>query len=243
MITTIAEDRLLIISDLHLGSPYCRGRARTLALLRFAVENGYSLCLNGDVLDIVQSPMLKLAHDAPDILRALVKMRSEGLRTYYVVGNHDVVFEYFLEAWPMFLLSPFLNLSSGDKRIRIEHGHLYDPAYARNPVFYQWMTGVAGLALKAVPGIYRAYTAMARLKHGGDAAATGVWEEESSHFLDAAREIADRGFDAVVFGHTHRPTKIALGEGRTYYNCGGWVDDPYYVTIDHGSVALAPWPN
>jgi len=242
MIIDIEEERLLVFSDLHLGSPYCRARARTLALLRFAVEGGYSLCLNGDVLDIVQSPMLKLAHDAPDILRALVKIQSKGLRAYYVVGNHDVVFEYFLEDWPMFLLSPFLNLRSGGKRIRIEHGHLYDPSYARNPVFYQWMTGIAGLALKAVPGLYQAYLAVTRLKYGKNEAATGLWTEEAPPFLNAAREIADRGFDAVIFGHTHRPTTIDLGEGRRYYNPGGWVDDPYFITIDRGNMALAPWP-
>lgn len=243
MITNIDEDRLLIISDLHLGSPYCRARQRTLALLRFAVEGRYSLCLNGDVLDIVQSPMLKLAHDAPDILRALVKIQAEGLRAYYVVGNHDVVFEYFLEDWPMFRLSPFLNLHSGDKRIRIEHGHLYDPAYARNPVFYQWMTGIAGLALKAVPAIYKAYLAFERLRYAKDVAAHGLWTEESPSFLDAAREIADRGFDAVIFGHTHRPTAVELGGGRMYYNSGGWVDDPYFITVDQGNMSIAPWPN
>ena len=242
MITDIQEDRLLLISDLHLGSPYCRARSRTVALLRFALENRYTLCLNGDLFDIVQSPMMKLANDAPDVLRWLLKLQDAGLKTYYVVGNHDMVFEYFLEDWQVFLLSPFLNLRSGDKRIRIEHGHLYDPAYARNPAFYQWLTGIAGLALKAVPGLHHVFLNLMNRRFAGKQGADGLWPNESHHFLGPAREIGARGFDAVIFGHTHRAGIIDLGNGCTYYNPGGWVGEPYTLVIDRGELTLARWP-
>lgn len=50
-------------------------------------------------------------------------------------------------------------------------------------------------------------------------------EVEADTYLDAARSLTDRGFDVVVFGHTHHAKRIALQErGATYLNSGTWAD-------------------
>jgi UDP-2,3-diacylglucosamine pyrophosphatase LpxH len=56
----------------------------------------------------------------------------------------------------------------------------------------------------------------------------------------AAEMLLDRGFDAVVFGHTHYPELVDLPSG-TYANCGTWMDEGSYVEIDAGHVALRAW--
>jgi hypothetical protein len=63
---------------------------------------------------------------------------------------------------------------------------------------------------------------------------------ERATFLRAALEIADRGFDAVIFGHTHHAGQVALPNGATYYNTGLWHTDPHFVEVDHGRVTLHP---
>ena len=80
---------------------------------------------------------------------------------YYVVGNHDLVLEHFLDSILTFTLSPFLNVASGDARIRIEHGHLYDPFFARYPDLYELATRLAGLALFLRADVYRLWTWLA----------------------------------------------------------------------------------
>ena len=59
-------------------------------------------------------------------------------------------------------------------------------------------------------------------------------------YFEAAAEIANRGFDAVVFGHTHRPGETDLGDGRRYFNTGAWLNDPHYLQIDAGVMSLRP---
>jgi UDP-2,3-diacylglucosamine pyrophosphatase LpxH len=48
--------------------------------------------------------------------------------------------------------------------------------------------------------------------------------EVEKPYLEAARELARRGFRYVAFGHTHLAKHIDLGEGRAYLNSGTWAD-------------------
>lgn len=43
-------------------------------------------------------------------------------------------------------------------------------------------------------------------------------------YLSAARELAGRGFQYVIFGHTHLAKCVALGNDCTYLNTGTWAD-------------------
>ena len=81
----------------------------------------------------------------------------DGNRVYYLVGNHDISLEHFLEDWLFTQIAPFLNLRSGDSLIRIEHGHLYDPWFVRSPRTYEISARLAGVALLVHPDIYSAY--------------------------------------------------------------------------------------
>jgi UDP-2,3-diacylglucosamine pyrophosphatase LpxH len=50
-----------------------------------------------------------------------------------------------------------------------------------------------------------------------------------------------RGFDVVVFGHTHQPEDILFEPGRRYLNAGNWVQGGTFVEIERGQVALRRW--
>ncbi|MGB0684171.1 MAG: UDP-2,3-diacylglucosamine diphosphatase [Magnetovibrionaceae bacterium] len=250
MITDIRADGLIVISDLHVGSPYFGAMRQTLEIIDYAVQKRFDLCLNGDVFDIVQASVGKLAHTGSEVIHALQLMQDHGLKVYYVVGNHDIILENFFESWKLMQLSPFLNLVSGDRRIRIEHGHLYDPAFTRNPGLYQVLTGAAGLGLKIFPGIYKLYNAYLACRYRPPKEIFSdtesrlpihLWANESDHFLDGARALMERGFDDVVFGHTHRQTVIDMGQGCRYFNTGAWFARGYFLEIQNGGVALRRW--
>jgi UDP-2,3-diacylglucosamine pyrophosphatase LpxH len=77
---------------------------------------------------------------------------------------------------------------------------------------------------------------LARL--GGDGA---ILRDEHPAFTGAARELLRRGFDAVVFGHTHVPGSLALDGGKVYCNPGSWMSRGNYVAIENGAVELRRW--
>src|SRR5690606_22534129 len=109
------------------------------------------ICINGDGLEIAQASFSKIAFDVPELFRALSDIRKQGREIYYVTGNHDIALEHFLEDWGMMKVSPFLNVDSNGTRIRIEHGHIYDPFFVKHPILYEVGTRFAGLFLKIHP--------------------------------------------------------------------------------------------
>jgi UDP-2,3-diacylglucosamine pyrophosphatase LpxH len=52
--------------------------------------------------------------------------------------------------------------------------------------------------------------------------------------------ILRRGFDAVVFGHTHLAEMVTLPEG-VYVNSGNWLSGATYVEITKGELAVRTW--
>jgi predicted phosphodiesterase len=157
-----------------------------------------------------------------------------------VVGNHDIALEHFLDDWGVMKTSPFLNVSSGPGRIRIEHGHLYDPFFVSSPRLYEALTALGGIPLRFFPKSYKLWIAFERWKTSRRVRKTGI-VGEPRQFREAASEIARRGFDAVVFGHTHHPGRVELENGAVYLNPGSWMLTSHYVEIVDGKVALKVW--
>ena len=239
MIIDAQEERLLVVSDLHLGSPASSAERRLVGFLDHAAEIGASVCVNGDGFDLLQSSFSRLVRASLPVLSKLRKVQAEGGNVYYVVGNHDIVLEHFLQHVLVFQMAPFLNLRSGGRRIRIEHGHIYDPFYSRFPRVYATAGRTFGMTMLLHKDFYKVWSTMAdgvdryRRRRAGD-----VLDLSPHH--RAAEMILDRGFDAVVFGHTHYPELVELPSG-TYANCGTWMHDGSYVEIDAGHVALREW--
>ncbi|NDF15610.1 UDP-2,3-diacylglucosamine diphosphatase, partial [bacterium] len=137
MITSIQSERLVVISDLHLGNPFSHAKRKVLPFLKWAAQERFDVCINGDGLEIAQASFRKIAFDVPEFFRLLGEFKRAGREVYYVTGNHDIALEHFLEDWGMMKVSPFLNVHSSGKRIRIEHGHIYDPFFVRYPALYE----------------------------------------------------------------------------------------------------------
>jgi UDP-2,3-diacylglucosamine pyrophosphatase LpxH len=240
LIIDTVQERLLVISDLHVGNPYSTATRSLGEFFEFAEGGRYNVCINGDGFEILQARFASLATESAGVLRGIRRLIDSGLTVLYVVGNHDIALENFLTAWSGINITPFLNVTSGAARIRIEHGHLYDPSFVQNPRLYEWLTRAAGPFLHFYPDVYRLWTnyenarqQARRLLHWG--------KGERSVYHEAAEMLARRGFDAVVFGHTHQSEDIPLASGGRYLNCGTWVRGGSFVEIDHGQVALRRW--
>jgi UDP-2,3-diacylglucosamine pyrophosphatase LpxH len=239
MIIDVEEEQLVVISDLHLGNPSSRAAASIQGFLDYIQAQGFSLCLNGDAFEMLQTRFHHLLRDALPLMNQISRLYREGLRVYYVVGNHDIYVEHFLDQWFVTAVCPFLNVESGGKRIRVEHGHLYDPFFSRVPDLYESVTRLGGNLLFMRPDIYRLWDSGARV----------LDQHVRGHALNqdglinqhrAAASVLRRGFDAVVYGHTHRPERTELADGL-FVNSGAWVRDSSYVQISGGQVELKRW--
>jgi hypothetical protein len=67
-----------------------------------------------------------------------------------------------------------------------------------------------------------------------------VIDGERECFRNGAEMAGVRGFDAVIFGHTHLEGTLVLSCGVRYYNTGSWFAEPHCVAIDHGEVWFGP---
>jgi len=240
LIIDTTQERLLVVSDLHVGNPYSAA-TRTLGdFFEYAEAGGYNLCINGDGFEILQARFASLAAESASVLRGIRRLIERGASVLYVVGNHDIALENFLSAWSGIQITPFLNVTSGGTRIRIEHGHLYDPSFVKSPRVYEWLTRAAGPLLHFYPDVYRVWTSYEEAKQRlRGALRSGTAPPSVYH--EAAEMLLRRGFDAVVFGHTHQPEDTSIPSGGRYLNCGTWVRGGSFVEIDRGQVALRRW--
>jgi UDP-2,3-diacylglucosamine pyrophosphatase LpxH len=241
MITNIRSKKLVVISDLHLGNPFCQSKHEVLRFCRWASREGYDIVINGDGLEIAQTSFAKLAQDVPDVVRTVRQLSAQGTSIWYVVGNHDVALENFMDHGPNFAITPFLNLTSGHKRIRIEHGHLYDPFFVKRPHLYEFATALGGLFLMFLPSLYKTWIGFEKLKSRLRGSRAGLIEGEHPDFGRAVVELLARGFDAVVFGHTHHAGAVEMPEGKVYMNCGSWLLGTNVVVIEDGELTLTQW--
>lgn len=242
MMIDVTTEKMVVISDLHLGNPFSCSKKKLIAFLYWAAENKFDVCINGDGLEIAQVSFRKLAEDVPEVFRAVKAVSRAGNRVFYIVGNHDMLLENFLEDWGSVILSPFLNVQCGSQRIRIEHGHLYDPFFIKRPDLYEFMTWLGGFILMISPRAYKLWIKFEKAKSNlrqlfrkNDMVASLPGEHPD--FSLAAAEICSRGFDSIIFGHTHHAGQVELPEGQ-YLNSGSWLIAPNYIEINSGQVSI-----
>ena len=111
MQVNLCNNRMLVISDIHMGSPLFKKIHVLERFFEYTIQNRFDVCINGDGIDISQSSWNQMSRDVPVIFQKISKMRSLGLKVYYVIGNHDIILENFLQDWEYFELLPFINLT------------------------------------------------------------------------------------------------------------------------------------
>jgi UDP-2,3-diacylglucosamine pyrophosphatase LpxH len=236
MILGTEEDRLLVISDLHLGNPASNAEADLPDLFDEVARTGTALCINGDGFELLSASAARLATTGFPIIRQLHDLAAR-VPIYYVVGNHDLALEHLLLDMP-FTVSPFLNVRSGGQLIRVEHGHVYEPIWAGHQALYE-AVGRAGRFLRrgSRTDTYEVFT---KVHERVDDFRRRRGEHRPYYHHDAADALFQRGFDAVVFGHTHRP-EVTARPGGTFVNGGDWIRKRTFVLIDRGRLHLGEW--
>jgi UDP-2,3-diacylglucosamine pyrophosphatase LpxH len=199
--------RAIIVSDLHMGSPYFSHQDFGRFLDRLPTSE--ELILNGDVIDQPHTK-LETAHQA--ILKR-IEEASYSKRVVWVRGNHDNGY------MPKRLgRIQFKHLHAIDRRLLIAHGDNFDEIMPRNRAFIRAFKLLHDIRVKLG----------ARPVHVAEYAKKwGILYKflRDNVMINAVTCAMDNGYEAVTCGHTHYREDRVL-HGIRYINTGAWTESP-----------------
>jgi len=204
--------RVYIISDLHLGSKFCRyDRFRKLLA---KIPDGAQLILNGDVID---DPTASLPPEQQEVLEQL-RQCSERMSIIWVEGNHD---DGYTLPEPSNI--EFHRNYSVDKRLYICHGHYFDNVMPYHSWFILLFRRLHNLRIK----LGAAPVHIAQYAKKWPACYRYLRKNVMMNAVEYCRE---NGFKTVTCGHVHYAEDTTY-DGIRYINTGAWTELPTYCLV------------
>lgn len=214
----------IIISDLHIGSAYCKEEELLQFLDGLECDE---LVLAGDIVDFVKVPIF--SELSLEILHKIVSFS----KVVYIIGNHDYSFDAFAgKSLSHIEFKEIYEFEEGGRSFRIEHGDRYEKGF--------WAKWSEGALLKLVSvcqdwlertfkvdlATWWANRALAKRK------LIRLWD-----IIDFNNDV-----DVSIMGHSHRPEVVIWVDEeeqiKTYVNTGDWVDHMTYASLIDGVVRL-----
>ena len=201
--------KAIVISDVHIGSPYCQD-AEFLKFLENFPED-HELIMNGDIVDFWHADFSPSHQATLDALRKL----SYERKVVWVHGNHDE--GYQLEESSRIQFAESYSIGT---EIYISHGYDFDNLMPYNRAFIVLFRSLHRLRIrlgadsvhvaryaKRWPLLYRVL-----LKHVA---------------MNAVEYARENGYSCVMCGHTHH-IEDRMIKGIHYVNTGSWTEPPIY---------------
>jgi UDP-2,3-diacylglucosamine hydrolase len=222
------EHKFLYISDLHLGSPLFESIDQIISLL----NGDYTLIfIVGDIIDTWEDDV---EHIIGKYHRLITKI-NELDNVIIIKGNHDPSLESLESIFPGKQVLMEYEFHCGNDMGIIVHGDEFDSLVTK----YSWLTKIlapihwvlerVGINLKAY---FRELFYSIANKRNKDYYKDLVFDIEHSLVEKYGHE-----YKYIVIGHTHLP-KIEDINGCIYINCGDWVHNKTYVTLENGVFTL-----
>ena len=210
----------IVVSDLHMGSPYFHAEAFGGFLEKLPAN--YELILNGDVID---RPYLKLNYLHQGILDR-IKHISLTQKVVWVRGNHENGYMP-----PNLGKIDFRQCYAVGDRLLITHGDDFDKIMPRSQIFMKAFRLMHEIRVKLG----------ARPVHVAEYAKK--WKAfyrvlRNNVMINAVNFAAENGYPAVCCGHTHFAEDMVVN-GIRYINTGAWTEYPaFYLHITPDNMIL-----
>ena len=236
---------LVVISDLHLGTPGCQA----VELLKYLKSiKPKTLVLNGDIIDIWQFKKRYFPKSHLKVVKHLLGLASERCTVYYITGNHDEMFRRFsgMKIGRLKILND-LKLELDGQTVWIFHGDVfevvmqyskwlsklgaigYDGLVALN-TFINWILRELDIKVKPV-------SFSKKIKESVKGAVKFVNAFETTVSSAAIR----KGADTVICGHIHKPEirSVQVGDQSVnYMNSGDWIENLSALEYNEGKWRL-----
>lgn len=234
---------VVVISDVHLGTYGCHASELIGYLKSIQPE---ILILNGDIIDMWQFSKRYWPSAHMQVLKCITGFLVQGVKVYYVTGNHDETLRKFegLEVGSLKIVNKLV-LNLDGKRTWIFHGDVFDVTMQNS----KWVAKLGAKGYDILILINRMFNYFSqRLGRGKLSLSKKVKNSVKSavkfinDFERVVAEIAiSNGYQYVVCGHIHQPEirKIQSKEGSvTYLNSGDWVENLTSLEYTEGSWEL-----
>ena len=238
--------RSLFISDFHLGT---KG-AQAEALLEFLrVYDAETIYLVGDIIDgwrLRSSWYWPQTHN--DVVQKLLRKARKGARIVYIPGNHDEFLREYcgLSFGDIEIADSIVHHAADGRRYLVVHGDAFD-VVVRNA---RWLA-LAGDWAYEIALALSSRISKVRRKLGFPYWSLSAWAKarvkNAVNFIGNFEETLaaaalKHGVDGVICGHIHHADITQMEFGKTYCNCGDWVEScTALVEDDDGRLGLIRW--
>lgn len=224
------EVELVVISDLHLGTPGCSAEE----LLKYLKSiKPRTLVLNGDIIDIWQFKKKYFPKTHLKVIKHLIGLASDHCDVYYITGNHDEMFRKFngLKLGKLLILND-LKLELDGKKVWFFHGDVFDVVMQ----YSKWLSKIGAVGYDSLIWLNNKVNWVGnRLKFEPVSFAKKIKQSVKSavkfinSFEDTAAALAlSKGIQYVICGHIHQPAKRTITVGSqhvNYLNSGDWIEN------------------
>lgn len=235
-----AEEKVYFVSDAHLELSK-KKTDREDKLLRFfeiVKSDGKYLYIVGDLFDFWFEYKYTVPAGYFRVLASLHDLTRSGIEVYYIPGNHDFwMKDYLKKQVGVRLTGDRYEAEHFGVKILITHGdgiRVDDRGYRfikrifRNRfciwLFSQLPPDLAYRLAMSTSKASRNYTTSRNII-------------DSTDYIEFAKRENERGFDAVIMGHVHKPEIEQAGPGL-YINCGDFINNYSYLDLNEEGFEL-----
>jgi len=225
------EYDVVIISDIHFGSPMCQAKELDEFLSNIRVQY---LILAGDVFDDLKFNRLQHWH-----WQALSRIRkiSDHCQVVWIRGNHDIVSARTMSHLLGVQVRNNFDWEMCGKRFFAVHGDRWDTFIYKHQLTTTLITSIYNGLMRLNSGGARAFTKWLKKK------AKLLTRNSEAVQFGAIRYAKKKKYDAVFCGHTHMALLTRVGN-IIYGNDGTWQsDDPHFIGIKESRVDLCKYVN
>ncbi len=212
---------ILVVSDIHLGSPLCR----TDALLELLHEDWCEIIVNGDLLDSSKFSRYHKKHWK--VLSRLRKL-SKKIPVHLVVGNHDKEAHILTDILGLDYCEN-MELVCGNHKFLFVHGDCFDSFISKYPIVTEIAANIYYF-IQRIPG-FKKICPMLK-------ASSKAWLNAASMVAKKALlHVRHTDYTDIVCGHVHLATEIYDSvHSKKYWNTGTFCDEPsHYMAINKDS--------
>lgn len=239
------ENSYLFISDVHLGlqSPEAEKikEKKLVDFFNYASVNCSKLFILGDLFDYWFEYKRVLQKGYFKTFAAMSELTEKGVAVHYIIGNHDFMHrDFFRKEIGVNLHEDTINVELDGKKFFLGHGD----GLVKNDTGYKILKKI--LRNKFLQKLYSIIhpdlgiaLASKTSKTSRDYTAEKNYGETDGLF-EAAKSKIDKGFDYVIFGHSHNRSFEKYKEGY-YINLGSWLSQPCYGKFDGTNFEIINW--
>jgi len=236
---------MVVISDLHLGTPGCQA----VELLKYLKSiKPKTLVLNGDIIDIWQFKKRYFPKSHLKVVKHLLGLASERCTVYYITGNHDEMFRRFsgMKIGRLKILND-LKVELDGQTVWIFHGDVFDVVMQ----YSKWLSKVGAIGYDTLVALNTFVNWVLReldikvkpvsFSKKIKASVKGAVKFVNAFETTVASAAIRKGADTVICGHIHKPEIRAVQVGEqsvNYLNSGDWIENLSALEYSNGKWSL-----